>query len=781
MRKFYQYCWLSFCWLSFLVAWMIQPVLAQDQPEKPVGELWSLLSKSRQDTGRVDLLLQLSDHYFPLPGRQKFDLDSAMVYARSAEASSITLKYQRGLGDSYEQISKILHIRKGIDSGKYYAGKAIDIFKANHCLMELGYAYYDLSGYYAIYDSDMDKRIRLVEQSLSEFQQARNNKKEADVHKELGDLKASNGDNSGALSDLRQAVQIYQAIDYPYLQGTYDLMGYILSGEGDFEQGLKYGLLAVAAAEQVKDTSPQMCTIYNRVGMTYERMKKLQPAYQYYLKSLAIAVKCKDTPSIVILTCNISHDLVKLNRPQQALALLQGLTMYPRRDYMEGIVVAGRFLEVYDCLNQGYKGQPYCDQLVKSIEVISKNYDDLATVYQALIKHYLANRQTEEARKYILILHALALRQQLPRIESGTQLSWFKLDSMENNYKSAIIHYQRHKDLEDSMLNERTGRQVRRLELEFETEKKDKDIALKEGNIELLTNQAQLQQNKLKQANFTRDITLAGLALLLGIIVLLYQFSRSRMRINRKLQDQQAEIQKTNVSLQHLVKEKDWLVKEIHHRVKNNFHIVNGLLAAQTGYLKNEEAINAIGESQHRVQAMSLIHQKLYQSESISAINISDYIRELVDYLSDSFNISKTIQFKLDIEPVELGLSRCIPLGLILNEAITNAIKYAFRWGQRGVISISLTDGSPNDGSPGHGSPRQLLLVVSDNGAGLPPGFDIEARRSMGMTLMQGLSEDMDGTFSIANHNGTEIRIAFMYDPEAVTEGEPVNFGTFSS
>lgn len=767
MRKFHIYCL-----LIFVSGWNTQPVLAQEQPEKPVGELWSLLSKSRQDTPRVDLLLQLSDHYFPMPGRHQFDLDSAMAYARSAEASSIKLKYQRGLGDSYEQISKILHIRIGADSGKYYASKAIEIFKANNDLMELGYAYYDLSGYYTLYDSDMDKRIRLVEQSLSEFQQARNKRKEADVHKELGDLRSMNGDNPGALSDLRQAVQIYRSIGYPYIQGTYDLMGYILAGEGDFEQGLKYGLLAVDAAEQVKDTtSPMMATIYNRVGTTYERMKKLPPAYEYYQKSLAVAVKCKDTSSIIILATNISHVLVALNQPQQALAVLQGLSRYSKKDYFEGIMVAARFLDAYDCLNQGYKGRPYCDQLVKCLGVVSKDYDDLATVYQALIKHYLTNRQAAQARKYILILHALCTRRRLPRLESVAQLFWFKLDSVENNYKSALIHYQRYKTLDDSILSERSKRQVRRLELEFETEKKDKDISLKQQHIELLTNQAQLQQNRLKQATFTRNVTLAGLALLLGIIVLLYKFSRSRMRINRKLQDQQTEIQKTNVSLQHLVKEKDWLVKEIHHRVKNNFHIVNGLLAAQTGYLKNEEAINAIGESQHRVQAMSLIHQKLYQSESFSAINMSDYIRELVDYLSDSFNIGKTIQFKLGIEPVELDLSRCIPLGLILNEAITNAIKYAFGWGQSGVISISLT----------HASPGQLLLVVADNGVGLPTGFDLDTRGSMGMTLMQGLSEDMDGTFSITNHNGTEIRIAFMYDPEALTEGEPVNLGTFSS
>src|ERR1700727_3107113 len=133
MRKFHLY-WL----LSVVLAWIVQPVLAQEQPEKPVGELCSLLSKSKQDSLRVDLLLQLSDHYFPLPGRQKFDLDSAMAYARSAEALSTILTNQRELGDSYEQISKILHIRRAVDSGRYYANKAIGIFKVNNYYMELG-------------------------------------------------------------------------------------------------------------------------------------------------------------------------------------------------------------------------------------------------------------------------------------------------------------------------------------------------------------------------------------------------------------------------------------------------------------------------------------------------------------------------------------------------------------------------------------------------------------------------------------------------------------------
>ena len=160
-------------------------------------------------------------------------------------------------------------------------------------------------------------------------------------------------------------------------------------------------------------------------------------------------------------------------------------------------------------------------------------------------------------------------------------------------------------------------------------------------------------------------------------------------------------------------------------------------------------------ESQQRVHAMSLIHQKLYQSENLSAINMPAYIHELVEYLKDCFDTRQRILFNIRVERINLDISHSVPIGLILNEAITNAITYAFPGNTEGIITIALK----------YASATSLLLTISDNGAGLSPDFNYQQKSSMGMNLMQGLSEDIGGRFTIENKNGTTISIAFTYEP----------------
>jgi len=176
------------------------------------------------------------------------------------------------------------------------------------------------------------------------------------------------------------------------------------------------------------------------------------------------------------------------------------------------------------------------------------------------------------------------------------------------------------------------------------------------------------------------------------------------------------------------------------------------LLHSQSTYINNGAVLTAINDSQHRVHAMSLIHQKLYGSENLSSIDMSSYMRELIIYLKDSFDSSQRIHFDIDIQPFQMDVSRAVPLGLILNEAITNCLKYAFPDEKSGVISVLLARTAGDE----------VLLSKSDNGVGLPADF--KKRDSLGMNLMKGLSADLDGSFSIQNDNGTVIRILFAHD-----------------
>ena len=269
-------------------------------------------------------------------------------------------------------------------------------------------------------------------------------------------------------------------------------------------------------------------------------------------------------------------------------------------------------------------------------------------------------------------------------------------------------------------------------------------------NIQLLKEQGQLQQTNKPYKNVILYIFIIALAVLL--ILVGFSFCRYciKCKKDKELKAKQDEIDRQNIQLKHLGDEKEWLIKEIHHRVKNNLQIVISLLNTQSAYLQNEDALQAIQNSQHRMHAMSIIHQKLYQTENLSGIDMSWYIQELVNYLKDSFDTENKIKFNLEIQPIELDIAQAIPLGLIMNEAITNAIKYAFP-DRKGIIDIELKEIAN----------LKNKLSIADNGVGLQPEFHNLERDSLGMSLMMGLTEQLDGIFKINSERGVLITIEF--------------------
>jgi two-component sensor histidine kinase len=449
------------------------------------------------------------------------------------------------------------------------------------------------------------------------------------------------------------------------------------------------------------------------------------------------------------LATNIAKVYNDLNRPQLTLQVLASIpkTFVVSESPIDKANIDMHYLRTYIMLKQFDKAQPYYDTITSIA-----NSNRVGDVTKDLIYKYAADyciytNQIAKARRYLIRTIPISLKYRSVNADVDDARLWYKVDSALGNYRSAFKHLLYYKTKTDSILSETRVRQLQVLGVEYETEMKEDSIKSKEKDIALLTQKNSLQQANLRQATLVKNVTIAGIILSFIIIGLLYRQYQHKQRTNQLITHK-------NGQLQHLLNEKEWLLKEIHHRVKNNLQIVMSLLNSQSAYIDNPYALTAIHDSQHRVHAMSLIHQKLYGSENLSSINMSVYVRELVTYLSDSFDTGQRIRFECHIEPLEMDVSQAVPLGLILNEAITNSIKYAFPDGRNGVVSISLSATTP-----GH-----YLLRISDNGMGMPSHADNRKSGSLGMSLMEGLSEDLNGSFSIENNRGTTINISFADD-----------------
>jgi PAS domain S-box-containing protein len=200
------------------------------------------------------------------------------------------------------------------------------------------------------------------------------------------------------------------------------------------------------------------------------------------------------------------------------------------------------------------------------------------------------------------------------------------------------------------------------------------------------------------------------------------------------------------------LREKDVLLKEIHHRVKNNMQVISSLLNLQARYIKDPEVLEIFKESQRRIRSMALIHEKLYTSRSLSQIEFSSYLRSLASTLFSSLQISPSqVELKTDLEELSFDINTAIPCGLIVNELVSNSLKHAFPGARHGEILLRLRRAAGNE----------YLMSVRDNGVGFPDHIDFRETESLGMQLVNMLVDQIEGRIEIEKKAGTEFRVYF--------------------
>ena len=592
-------------------------------------------------------------------------------------------------------------------------------------------------------------RIRYFQIAADIYQKLKNVEAEINCFTDLGYMMVLNRQLQNAYDAFLKALQLVEAIKFPYIHYNTEALAMVTMAQGKFGEPFKYALQSVKVAESSRD-SIGWAYFYSRLADLYQlESARGKEDSEWRLKALDRFLVDRN-PALYNILSEVVDQMGDDAGYQEALDLVNDISKkVPPVNLTDQY---GFHFALVTCYNGLGKFDLSAMHLAKadSLEALLESFrgplrrPNLDAEYGYF---YLLQGEHDKARSYFerSALHPTAARTLTLDLDTYSKLIY--LDSVLKDPVAELVHYKKYTLLLDSNFRISKIRQAEELQVLYQTQEK-------ENQITLLNQQAKLEQANFKQATLVKNVTIAGIITIFIIAGLLYRQNRLRKKNN-------IVITHKNEQLQHYLDEKEWLLREIHHRVKNNLQIVMSLLNSQSAYIDNESALAAIHDSQHRVHAMSLIHQKLYGSQNVSSIDMSLYIRELVSYLADSFNTGHRIRFELAIDPLEMDVSQAVPLGLILNEAITNSIKYAFPNGRSGVIGISLSTTTPN----------YCLLSISDDGIGIPPHFVNRRPGSLGMSLMAGLTEDLDGKFSIENNNGTTIRISFMNDFDAKLSG----------
>lgn len=555
---------------------------------------------------------------------------------------------------------------------------------------------------------------------------------------QLGMIDDNQGQYERSEKKYRQALELFRKAGEKKGVATVTIrIGVVELRNGNYDKAIQYFLQALKTSEEIGDGFGRMEANYS-ISWAHLDQQRYEPALQY----LKIAEGLNEKLPFSNISLNIYNHFGVIYRQRGDFKtakhyLEKGIRRSTNKLEYQGlnITLINNLAAVYAKEGQKEKAIQLQEQALARSRAIDNYLRELQSLF-GLAKTYGTDNLPKAifySNQAVLLARAKgAHRQEMRYLKDLTELY-----KTQGNYREALATKEREHALADSFFYKSMSQHIDALKSEYELSKSKARVK----ELSLVNKQNELE---LKQSSLIRNVTFAGIILLLIILGLLYNQYRINQRNN-------TEIAQKNRSLQLLVNEKEWLLKEIHHRVKNNLQIITSLLNSQSIYLKDKAALSAIRESQNRVHAMALLHQNLYQSDRLSSIPMDRYIADIVDYLIDSFEYRGRLKKNLAVTTVELDATLAVPLGLIINEAVTNSLKYAFPAQQQGMIAVGL------DAVEGNA----YRLTISDNGIGLPTDFDPRQSRSLGLTLIRGLSKQIGGNLQITSQNGVQIALTF--------------------
>lgn len=522
--------------------------------------------------------------------------------------------------------------------------------------------------------------------------------------------------------------------------------------------------------------NPEQANVMQAIGETYYYIDNLTLAMEFFTKALD---KCENANHLDDACARITNLMIDLFMRQGDIFSAEKYAQITR-NIVEKSNNDGDRAQLYVNLGRISNNYKRYDSAIYYYESAARIFDSLYRYHdKGRAQHNLSNTYREmgelhkaltlcqqvleieelnenvKSRVFSLLLMAniyndmAVSKKALPYARAGQELSerygfddrrrvalLYLSEAHENlrNYDSALFYHKQFSSVMDTVYDNAKYELIAQMNIQFETEKKEKTIELQKATLAASEATIELQETKAKQLLIVIVSSFAIAALILvGFI--------HQNRKNKVLLDQKLQIERQN-------REREVLLKEIHHRVKNNLQVISSLLNMQSRTMASQDAKNAVREGQSRIKSMALIHQKLYSEDQLSKINMKSYLSELAGFLHNTYKSGKEVNQTIDAQELLVDVDLALPLGLIVNELMSNAFKYAFDDGEKGQVILSLIKEN-----------QEYILKVSDTGKGLPEGFD--NKKSMGMNLVKILVEQLNGVLSYSSHHGTMFTIRF--------------------
>lgn len=511
----------------------------------------------------------------------------------------------------------------------------------------------------------------------------------------------------------------------------YNFIGMSYATIGDFDKAVPCYTQALHRYETLHDTLYSAISL-NNIGAAYQSRKNHQETILYYEQALKTFRKIKNGQWIANVSNNLAAVYQETHQYSKALKTIEiALDIFKKNNDKASEATALNtkgtsfiFLKKY---NEALKYFLKSNELVNPIEdplqysITTKNIGDV----------YLQLGQFQKAEGYLLKAAEVQKKIQSPEHLLSTLNALNLLYETWKKYPLAYRYLKESKTLSDSLFSKEKDARLLEVVKKYE-------LGEKEQKIKLLSNQNKIKDLTISNVQQRQRLFGGGILLLSTVVVVGFYLYRLRQKSNQELAQKNEIISKT-------LSEKDFLMREIHHRVKNNLQVISSLLSLQSQHLKDPEALQSIKESRDRVKSMALIHQNLYEENHHLFIEVNDYIPKLAQGLFQSYNIEpERIHLRVEVQKMVLDLDTVTSLGLIINEIITNSLKYAFPENRSGTINLNLRKDT-----------EFLILEINDNGVGIPQGFDFKTLKSFGYQIIRSFAAKMKAVINIENRNGT--------------------------